>query len=386
MAEEFRIGVKSYDHDWFLKYGLSPQDAAELLEQWGVSFVLARSCYLPMPNSAVKSETTSQSSKVYTKGIDLQFRAALAQRGIQYWATVCTFFNPSAVSADPRLRPIGSDGQPMEQIDWYIGIAPSQDEYVTDQLAQIRSAVHALQPDGIFLSFTRWPGFWELWMPHHQRQDFPEYSYDTKTLERFQKDTCLDLPTLEPVEAARWIEANARKSWTNWKCKLVADFIRQVKAIGRQEQPYLKIMLNTIPFRAQEYDGAREKVFGQDIEMLSKVVDAFEVMTYHQILKRQVGWIPAAGLEVKQRSGAKTICTIQSKPLYLEGIHAKEKRSAVLDDQEFIKAVDAMESASLDGMVVFTWSNLLEEVFQRGNMSWVAALKSAVKRREMRTS
>lgn len=91
-------------------------------------------------------------------------------------------------------------------------------------------------------------------------------------------------------------------------------------------------MLNILPFSAGDIDSAREKVFGQNIESLASVVDMFEVMTYHQILRRPICWIPPAGEEVKRRSGLKTLCTIQSKPIYLDGIG------------------------------VFVWSDLLKEV------------------------
>ena len=87
------------------------------------------------------------------------------------------------------IRPIGADGQEMEKIDWYVGINPAMERFVIDQTARIGQAVRDLDPDGVFLSFTRWPGFWELWMPHHTRQDFPEYSYDRHTLDRFVRES-----------------------------------------------------------------------------------------------------------------------------------------------------------------------------------------------------
>ena len=379
---KFEIGVKIYSSDWLLKYGFSPREAARALKDWGISFVLAQSRFLHMPDSAVDSETPDGAS--YTKEDDLAFRAALAEEGIDYWATVCTFFNPAAIDQNPDLRPLGSDGRPMEQIDWYIGIAPSQEAYVAEQVAAIEKAVRELRPDGVFLSFTRWPGFWELWMPHHRRQDFPEYSYDTHTLQRFARETGINLPASEPQEIAQWIEKHARAEWTNWKCDLVANIIRQVKEASQRIQPDAQIMLNTLPFRAVDFDNAREKVFGQNVETLNEVVDIFEVMTYHQILKQPTAWIPGAGLEVKARSGRKTVCTIQAAPLYLDGIYKKDQRLPTLDAQEFTEAVNAVESAGLDGIVIFTWTDLLKEVFIHGNTQRIEAIRAAVERRKQR--
>jgi hypothetical protein len=381
---EFEIGVKVYDSDWLLKYDLSPQDAAQLLKEWGVNFVLAQSRYLPMPDSAVDSQLRPDKAGRYTHADDREFRAALAKEDIGYWATVCTFFNPTVIETDPSLRPVGSDGRPMEQTDWYMGIAPSMEEYVTGQVAAIEHAVKALQPDGLFLSFTRWPGFWELWMPHHIRQDLVEYSFDPHSLERFVRETGLNLPTREAAEAAAWIEVNARDSWTSWKCQVVTDVIRQVKRAGRKIKPNVQIMLNTLPFRARDFDGAREKTFGQQIETLNAVVDVFEVMTYHQIQRRPVDWIPRAGMEVKQRSGRKTVCTIQARPLYLDGIYASDGRSPTLDAQEFAQAIGAVEAAGLDGIVVFIWSDLLAAALDQADISRIDAMRAAVERRRDR--
>jgi hypothetical protein len=384
VIEEFEIGVKAYDVDWFLKYDMSYEEAARSLREWGVTSVLAQSRLLSMPDSAVESVVRPDREARYTAYDDRKFRDALAKEGIAYWATVCMFFVPEAIEADPSLRPIGSDGRPMEQIDWYVGIPPTMEGFVTSQTAAIERAVKALEPDGVFMSFTRWPGFWELWMPKHTRHDFPEYSYDPHTLDRFVRETGADLPTREPADAAAWIEARARDLWTDWKCKVVVDVIHQVKEASRAIKPDVQIMLNTLPFGALGFDGAQERVFGQRIESLAKVVDVFEVMTYHQILRRPTSWIPRAGEEVKNRSGCKTVCTIQAAPLYLDGIYAKDHRSPTLDTEEFASAVDTVESSDVDGIVVFIWSDLQKEILERNNEKQVDALRAAAARRQAR--
>jgi hypothetical protein len=381
LAEGFQVGMKLYDLDWYLRYDLSYAEAAQCLRDWGVTFVLAQNCFLPMPDSAVKSEVPPELAGRYAAYDDREFRDALAREGIEYWAAVCLFYDPDALAADPSLRSVGSDGRRMERVGWYEGIAPSRKGFVARKTAGIKRAVQALEPDGVFLSFTRWPGFWELWMPDRTRQDFPEYSYDRHTLDRFVRETGVNLQTRSPARAAAWIEAHAREAWTSWKCEVVVDVVGQIREACRAIKPDVQIMLNTLPFGAAGFDGAQEKAFGQRIEALAGVVDVFEVMTYHQILKRPTSWIPQVGKEVKARSGRKTVCTIQARPLYLEGIYAKDSRSPALDEGEFAGAVDAVENAGLDGVVVFVWSDLLEEVLEQNNTRRVNALRAAAERR-----
>ncbi|HDQ72511.1 MAG TPA: hypothetical protein ENN19_10495 [Chloroflexi bacterium] len=377
---KFQFGVKSYDEDWFLRHGLGYQEAAQLLRDWGVTFVLAKSRCLSPPDSVVESEASPERAACCATYDDRRFRDALAEEGIAYWATVCTFYDPQAVDANPSLRPIGSDGRPMEQIDWYVGIAPSMDGYVAKKTALVEQAVEMLEPDGVFLSFTRWPGFWELWMPHHTRRDFPEYSFDPHTLDRFTRETGVDVPTRDPAGAARWIEAHARQAWTDWKCQVVADVVRQIREGCRRIKPDVRIMLNLLPFGA-DFDGAQAQVFGQRIEALADVVDVFEVMTYHQILKRPTNWLPQIGEAVKSRSGCETVCTLQAKPIYLDGIYARDHRSPTLDAEEFAEAVNAVAHSSVDGVVVFVWSDLLEEALKQGDTRRVDAIRAAAERR-----
>ena len=382
--DAFQIGVKNYDSDWLVKYGFSPQEAAGILKDWGVNFVLAQNRYLQMPDSAVNSMTLPDDDEKYTHQTDKEFRNALSEVGIKYWATVCTFFNPEAINQNPEYRPIGSDGLPMEMIDWYIGIPPSIQQFVQNQVVQIKKAVKELQPDGIFLSFTRWPGFWELWMPENRQTDFPEYSFDPQTMRLFEKDTGIKIPDLGSSKKAEWIENNFSDQWINWKCNLVVDVIRQVKEACHHELPGVKIMLNTIPFQYKDYDNAREKVFGQKIELLKDVVDIFEVMTYHQILKRPLQWMAEAGAEVKTRSDRKTVCTIQAEPLYLDGIHAKEVRSPTITDSEFREALEIIEAEGLDGVVVFVWSDLLKDVYLNNNRNKIRSINTTVAKRKQR--
>jgi hypothetical protein len=374
----FRVGMKVYDNDWFLKYNFSYEEAARILRDWGVTFILAQSRYLPMPDTAVKSEVPPELAKRYAAYDDRRFRDALAKEGVEYWAAATMFFDPAALAANPGLRAVGSDGEPIEKIDWYIGIPPSMQQLVDHKVAAIEKAVEALEPDGVFLAFMRWPNFWELWMPRHRRQDFLEYSYDAMTLARFEQEAGVDLSGRQAAQAAQWIEENAREAWTDWKCGVVEDVIRQVRTASQRIKPDTRIMLNTVPFGADDYDGAQEKVFGQRFETLADVVDVFEVMTYHQILKRPTDWIPQIGSEVKARSGCKTVCTLQAAPLYLEGMHAAEDRSPTLDVEEFGRAVQSVAAAQdVDGVVVFLWSDFLDQVYHHNDSRRVDILRAA---------
>jgi len=377
----YTLGMKIYDNDWYLRFGLSYDEAAKLLRDWGVTFVIAQCRLMPMPDSAVKSEVPPDLAERYASYDDRKFRDALARAGILYVPSCIMFFDPAALTADPSLAAIDATGKQMERIDWYIGIPPTRRNHVAAKLSVIETAVRALEPDAIHLGFMRWPGFWELWMPNYRRENFPEYSYDRESLKRFQQETGVSLPTLDPQAAAAFIAERAGEVWVDWKCQVVVDVIREVKETARRSRPHIQVVLNTVPFGRFDFDNAVEKVFGQRFESLAEVVDVFEVMAYHQILKRPAEWIPRIGEEVKERSGRTTVCTLQAVPLYLGGIHAKERRPQTLDAEEFECATELVAQSNVDGAIFFVWTDFLRQLLNQGDSSRVNIIRQLAAQR-----
>ena len=107
------------------------------------------------------------------------------------------------------------------------------------------------------------------------------------SIEKFFHDCELNKPTIAINFIPKWIKENLNNEWISWKCRIVQNVISDIKSELRKIKPDLKIMLNTVPFGKNDYNNAQDKIFGQNFELLSGIVDTFEVMTYHQILKRR---------------------------------------------------------------------------------------------------
>lgn len=382
----FRLGMKIYDNDWYLRYGLDYDDAAALLADWGVSFVLTQSRLLPMPDSAVKSVVAPEHADRYASYDDRRFRDALAHQGILYIASCLMMFDPDALAADPGLVAIDAEGREQQKVDWYIGIPPVRATHVANKVSRIKGAVRALEPDGLHLGFMRWPGFWELWMPHHRRNDFPEYSYDAATLSDFEAATGVAVPTRDPAAAARWIEANARTAWVDWKCRVVVNVVTKVRNAARALKPDVRMVLNTLPFGRGDYENAAITTFGQHFEQLAAVIDVYEVMTYHQILKREPQWPAEIGAEIKARTGRTTVCTLQAAPLYLEGMHAREGRSPTLSAAEFAETSRHVAGSIVDGQVFFLWTDFLKQLREDNDLSRVDVIRALARLRPERSA
>lgn len=356
---DLRLGMKIYDNAWFLDYGMSAGQLADFLAELGVSYIIAQSQYLPMQNNAVQSAVSQEQQTRYVRLDDLDLRRKLAERGILYFGCLNICFDPAFAARHPGCITVDQFGIPMQQQDWYLGIPPVRHANLTHKATLLSEATRMLQPDGIHLGFIRWPGFWETWLPDVQRANMPDYCYEEQTLHRFCADTDIDLPCHNAVAAARLIASHHRAAWRDWKCGITVEAIRYLKNTVQAQKPDTRIAINTLPFSRNDFDNAVEEVFGQDIHRLSEVVDIFEVMAYHQILRRDEYWPAAISRDIASRTAQQVICTLQARPLYLDGPHSGRSRSAQLSADEFGRAVQALADSPVDGLCVFTLSDFL---------------------------
>lgn len=357
---DLRSGVKIYDNDWYIRHGMEPEQLADLLASWNISYVIAQSRYLPMQDSAVPSRVTPADLARYATLDDVAVRKALADRGIGYFSCLNICFDPDYIAAHPEQLPIDQFGKVEEKQDWYIGVPPDREANLAHKIGLLEKGVAALTPDIVHLGFIRWPGFWETWLPGDKRADKPEYCYAPQTLDRFAKAYGLTLDTSDPVAAAATIAKNHREEWTAHKCATTVGAIRKIREAVRAVKGDVEISINTLPFFADDFDNCVTEVFGQDVRMLAEVVDVFEVMAYHQIMGREPEWPANVAADIRARSGARAICTVQAKALYLEGMHAGRGRNPVIDGPEFSRMLDAVETSPVEGLCVFTLNDLIE--------------------------
>ncbi|MEZ2127710.1 MULTISPECIES: hypothetical protein [unclassified Sinorhizobium] len=373
---DLRFGVKIYDNDWFLRHRLTPEKAADLLADWGATYVIAQSKFLPMPNSAVTSSVSDVDRAAYEALDDVVFRELLRERGIAYFACLNICFDPLFSQTHPELVTIDQWGKPGRQQDWYVGLPPDREENLAHKIGLLERGVAALQPDAVHLGFIRWPGFWETWLDGDARSDKPEYCFSKETLQRFNRDTGRDVPIADPIDASTLILSQHRDAWTRWKCEKTVKAIARIRDALAPIKQGLQYSINTLPFFRSDFDNAVEEVFGQDMSMLASVVDIFEVMAYHQILAKSELWPAEVASDIIRRSGQKAICTLQGSALYLDGMHAGRGRRAEITADEFARALEALESSAVEGVCVFTFTDLLDLRGTKKGQAMLDALKA----------
>ena len=86
--------------------------------------------------------------------------------GLRFYAGLACFSDHASnfrlIRERPELWPILENGEPRPQLEWYVGMTPSDRRRQADLLATIGSIARKNPIDGLFLDFVRWPLHWEI--------------------------------------------------------------------------------------------------------------------------------------------------------------------------------------------------------------------------------
>jgi hypothetical protein len=369
MGGTLRLGLKIASPDWYWKYNLSYDEAAEKLKALGVDFITTYNEYLPGADTAVPGEAPEDAREKMERYSEKTFREKLREAGIAYMGWLNFNFYEEGLAKFNNYAE-DQDGNRIEKIDWYIGACPTCNEYTEDRIAAAEAAMRHLDMDGLFLGFMRFPGFWELWLPGADAQAWREYCFCRRCLEQFQKTSGIALPEGTGPEKAAWLRGPGREAWTRFKCGVIYGIVRRFRDAVKKLNPKAYIMLNTVPFDKAHYGEYGRSLFGQDPAMLSGVTDIFEVMGYHQILAQPASWLRDIGNYFKEQSGKTVLCTLQGQALYTRGMHAGKGRKETISSGEFENALAALRGSKADGAVIFTWSDLLRNEYENHDPSF----------------
>jgi hypothetical protein len=349
------LGVKSYGFEWHLRHGLSETEVARAMVRQGFDWVAVQNLRDPLPTSAVGQELPGPPYD------DRRLRDALRDAGLRIFEATAVFFRPEIYAARPDLRPIDAHGRTMEQFGWYVGLCPSSTDYVDERAELIEEVVTTLQPAGVFLSFIRFPGFWELWMPESTRADIAEYCFCPRCLHRFEAETGHVIPGGAMPARARVLQHELRDAWTAWKCGLIASVVATLGAAARRGRPDVEVLVNGVALGLTDYGNAVEEVLGQRLEALAGPADHVELMFYHQILRREpTRWISSLTAEARPRTQASLLACLQAKADYLAPMYRAGRRRPDIPLEEFVAALRAVAESPADGAMVYHWLDVLE--------------------------
>lgn len=354
--------MKVYDYQWATSFGMDAATAAVELVRDGIDTVLVRNQIDPLPTSGVDQETYLASGCSISVPKDRAWSEALRAAGLRVYQTTALFFDPELLQSFPDARPIDANGDPHLGFDWYLGVCPTHEGYLEAKIDRLQRVAVELDPDGLFLSFTRYPGFWENWVPGYTFTNADRYCFCPRCLARFAADLALHLAPGDAATQARVILEEHGDKWTAWRSRQIVAVIDRIAAAVRAQRPDVEIMLNTLAFPASDFEGldVRREIAAQDLAMLRGSVDRFELMTYLQILDCPNAWLESVVADARRALPDRPLySTLQVAPLYTEGIHAGRGRALDITAEELDQSARAVLAAGADGLVFYHWTDFL---------------------------
>jgi hypothetical protein len=355
------VAMKNYGPEWYTTFGLGYREAAAALSSIGVDVVLIQNAIDPLPTTAVEQGIGDEYADRMAAYDDHAFRDALHDAGLRFIEATSVFFDPALWRADPSIRPVGADGTVIEPHDWYVGLCPTHPGHLAERAETAERVVSEFKPDGLFLGWIRFPAFWETWLPGRPRSEFPEGCFCDRCLETFQADTGIELPDGPTSTRASILRNDLRAEWTDWKCRTIGDAVGTIKRAAQRADPDIEITINTLPFRRADHDNAMEEITGQRYEEIAQHADVFEMMFYHQILKRDpVEMIRANIAEAEQRTTRTLLACLQTKADYVRPPFDHDGRTPIIPMDEHRAALRAVADSAADGVMIYHWRDYLE--------------------------
>src|SRR6185437_5014518 len=199
------------------------------------------------------------------------------------------------------------NGRRRPQMEWYVGLSPTDRQLQEEALAQMRSVARSYPVDGVFLDFARWPLHWEIEL--RPERDRPlDSSFDAATLAIFEEATGALPRDLDTISArAAWIRRNRLSDWVEFKCKVVTDFVSEARTALNEEMAAAQLGIYVVP----DVKGLTEPLTGQRVKDLAPLVDWIAPMLYHNILLQPSAWVASALAPVVKVAGRKTLPVLQ---------------------------------------------------------------------------
>ncbi len=136
----------------------------------------------------------------HSGSIDSAMIARARAEGAQVFSEFATLNGKGYVEEHPEAWAINDKGERVEAASWFMGVCPTEPGFRRYRFGQLRELLTAHALDGVWMDYVHWHAQFEEPEPI-----LPETCFNTFCLQRFSKDTGIDIPEGTTAEKARWI-------------------------------------------------------------------------------------------------------------------------------------------------------------------------------------
>ena len=206
--------------------------------------------------------------------------------GARVFAEFATLNGKGYVEKHEEAWPVNADGAKAPAATWFLGACPSDQGFRESRMTELQRLLDRFALAGVWMDYFHWHAQFEEPEPI-----LPETCFNSACIEAFEKYSRIVVPPGTAAERARWILSTHERRWREWRVEQLLGWAREVKQIVRARRPGALVGVYHCPWTDLEYNGARRRVLGLDLDRLAGIVDVFSPMVYHGRMKRSPGWV-----------------------------------------------------------------------------------------------
>jgi hypothetical protein len=281
--------------------------------------------------------------------------ARLKTQGAKVFAEFNTMHDVAYLRDHPDAVPVGSDGKPSPPPDGWQGVCPTHPGYRQARTGAFRKTLGDFEIDGIWLDYHHAHASWEQAVPN-----LPDTCFCARCLDRFERDTGVELPERPTPERARTLLGPRRAEWVKWRCGVFTDWVREFHDIRDEVRPGTLLGTFHCPWSEDEHGGALRAKLAIDLKAQAEFLDVFSPMPYHARfghagdpawVGRQVAWL-GRHLKVEGKPGER----LKIWPI----VQLSDWGEPVPADQ-VASIVDQGTRPPATGVTVFAWGSLVKD-------------------------
>ncbi len=274
--------------------------------------------------------------------------------GLKVFADFNSMHFSGYLTGHPDAAPIGVDGQRCPPPHGWQGISPFHTGYRMNRMDEFRRVLKTFDIDGIWLDYHHSHASWERDQPA-----MPDTDFCPAALQQFTKTSAIKLPA-NASEAAKRLLGPHRDAWTQFRCDVFTDWVREYREIVDAERPNALLGTFHCPWSPEDFDGAIRHKLAIDLPAQAKYIDVFSVMPYHARFghHKNPTWIN------RQTESLGKLLNIRGIP------DEKHKIWPIVQLADWGSAVDAEEVPLIldfgtrppaTGVMVFHWSGISQQ-------------------------
>lgn len=202
------------------------------------------------------------------------------------FAEFATLNGKGYVDKHPEAWPIDKDGRKAAPATWFMGACPTELGFRQYRLNALKNLLSRFDVDGVWMDYLHW---------HAQFEDaeplLPETCFCENCISQFENYKAIKVPGTLTAIRANWILSNHDSAWRNWRCQVIAGWVKDFRAVLKKQKPGALLGVYHCPWSDSDHNGARRKNLGLDYDLLRDIVDVFSPMVYHGRMGREPQWV-----------------------------------------------------------------------------------------------